>query len=173
MNTQRAERPTECACGRSTLIPHCLRCGVGNVYSVKALQRKVIHAGKTTVYMGFRCRKCGFEFDESMECEALSLDQVAALQRQKRRVDLRPVETGKRHHGESSTEAKMDVARHSLAQVLRSRGVSESIARAIELGEPVPQVVENAPTPTEAQKAKADDEWISGPGGAGGGLSKD
>lgn len=59
-----------CSCGRPLAPRHCINCGRKDIYSIKRADRLVIVEGQKFIARGFRCRKCGAEFDESSKCEA-------------------------------------------------------------------------------------------------------
>src|SRR6266849_2097743 len=60
---------TLCHCGRPLTPRHCVNCGRKDIYSIKRADRLVVVEGQKFIARGFRCRKCGVEFDESTPCD--------------------------------------------------------------------------------------------------------
>jgi predicted Zn-ribbon and HTH transcriptional regulator len=70
-----------CVCGRDVKPQHCHNCGRLDVYATRRLDRLIVVDGQKYVALGFRCRKCGFEFDESIKCDAPKRGLSLAAQR--------------------------------------------------------------------------------------------
>jgi hypothetical protein len=61
---------SNCVCGRTLTPKHCINCGRKDVYACKRMDRLVVVDNTKYIARGFRCRKCGAEFDESSLCDA-------------------------------------------------------------------------------------------------------
>lgn len=61
-----------CRCGREYNIfrPHCPRCGSTNCYSKSSNGETVLHNNTRVTIRGFKCRRCGADFNETMACNA-------------------------------------------------------------------------------------------------------
>ncbi len=60
----------KCQCGRETKPVHCVSCGRLDVYAIQRASKVIELDGQKFLVKGFRCRKCGLEFDETSPCEA-------------------------------------------------------------------------------------------------------
>ena len=58
-----------CHCGRPLVPKHCPSCGSTNSYA-KSANNEFIATDPVTVAPGFRCRRCGVNWNTSMECQA-------------------------------------------------------------------------------------------------------
>ena len=81
-----------CKCGRESKPQHCPNCGRRDVYATKRNDRLLVVEGQKYIARGFRCRKCGNEFDESTQCEAPVRGFSVAAQRAE--VDVENALTG-------------------------------------------------------------------------------
>jgi hypothetical protein len=59
-----------CKCGRPLTLRHCVNCGRLNIYAKAKNNRLIVVDGQKHVALGFKCRSCGAEFDESSQCDA-------------------------------------------------------------------------------------------------------
>jgi len=61
-----------CQCGRNSTPRHCPACGSTNSYA-KTSNNDYIVGGdskEVIIHTGFRCRRCGVNWNTGMECEA-------------------------------------------------------------------------------------------------------
>jgi transposase-like protein len=75
----------KCDCGRERMPVHCRQCGSRTIYSKDANSAKIQlpDADGDIIAQGFRCRKCGEDFNEASPCKAPVQEieeKVAALQ---------------------------------------------------------------------------------------------
>ena len=61
----------DCVCGRERIPIHCRSCGSTNRYARGANSRTIeLESGTRVLCQGFKCRYCGFDYEESTECQA-------------------------------------------------------------------------------------------------------